>query len=236
MAENLTIYEAGQTLARPKKDDYIVTAPYSGAQTTLKRNVDFGVIPGTKQPSLFKAGAQKIANVFGLLQHFTVESAIENVTTDPIVFFYRVRCDLVKIAQDGTEYIFTTGHGSANTMEKRNGRNSAWDSANATLKMAEKRALTAAVLSVSGLSDMFTQDMENEDFMGQEVSVAKADDTISNKQLKYLYTVAGTAGLNADDAKKIIAEFGYKSSKDIKVADYDSILEAIRNKGDSTNA
>jgi hypothetical protein len=102
--------------------------------------------------------------------------------------------------------------------------------------MAEKRSLVAAVLSVSGLSDMFTQDMENEDFMNQEVSVAKADDTISNKQLKYLFTVAGTVGLNADDAKAIIAEFGYKSSKDIKVADYDSILEAIRNKGDSANA
>jgi hypothetical protein len=163
-----------------------------------------------------------------------IESAIEDPTTP--VFFYRVRCELVKIASDGTEYIFTTGHGSANTMERRNGRNSAWDSANATLKMAEKRSLVAAVLSVSGLSDMFTQDMENEDFMNQEVSVAKADDTISNKQLKYLFTVAGTVGLNADDAKAIIAEFGYKSSKDIKVADYDSILEAIRNKGDSTNA
>ena len=230
MPNELTLYEAGMTLARAKKEDYIVTAPFTGQQTTLKRGTDFGVIPGTKQPSLFKAGAQKIANTFGLLQHFTVESSIEDTQTP--VFFYRVRCDLVKIAQDGTEYVFTTGHGSANTMERRNGRNSPWDSANATLKMAEKRSLTAAVLSVSGLSDLFSQDLENEDFMNQEVSVAKADDTISNKQLKYLFTVAGTVGLNADDAKAIIAEFGYKSSKDIKVADYDSILESIRSKGE----
>ena len=59
MPNELTLYEAGMTLARAKKEDYIVTAPFTGAQTTLKRNTDFGVIPGTKQPSLFKAGAQK---------------------------------------------------------------------------------------------------------------------------------------------------------------------------------
>lgn len=225
----LTLYEAGMTLARAKKEDYIVTAPFTGQQTTLKRGTDFGVIPGTKQPSLFKAGAQKIANAFGLLQHFTVESSIEDAQTP--VFFYRVRCDLVKIAQDGTEYVFTTGHGSANTMERRNGRNSAWDSANATLKMAEKRALTAAVLSVSGLSDMFTQDMENEDFMGQEVNIVKDDDVITKKQMKYLYATASSFNLTTEDAKNIIAEFGYKSSTEIKVKDFETIMETIRERG-----
>ncbi len=230
MADNLILYEAGQTLAKAKKEDYVVTAPFTGKQTTLKRNTDFGVIPGTKQPSLFKAGAQKIANAFGLLQRFVIESAIEDPTTP--VFFYRVRCELVKIAQDGTEYIFTTGHGSANTMERRNGRNSAWDSANATLKMAEKRALVAAVLSVSGLSDMFTQDMENEDFMSQTINVENPDDVISAKRLRYIFTVASSVGLNTDDAKKIIAEHGYKSSKDIKNSDYEAIVEEIRSKGD----
>ena len=225
----LTLYEAGMTLARAKKEDYIVTAPFTGQQTTLKRGTDFGVIPGTKQPSLFKAGAQKIANAFGLLQHFTVESSIEDAQTP--VFFYRVRCDLVKIAQDGTEYVFTTGHGSANTMERRNGRNSAWDSANATLKMAEKRALTAAVLSVSGLSDMFTQDMENEDFMGQEVNIVKDDDVITKKQMKYLYATASSFNLTTEDEKNIIAEFGYKSSSEIKVKDFETIMETIRERG-----
>lgn len=229
MPNELTLYEAGMTLARAKKEDYVVTAPFTGQQTTLKRGTDFGVIPGTKQPSLFKAGAQKIANAFGLLQHFTVESSIEDAQTP--VFFYRVRCDLVKIAQDGTEYVFTTGHGSANTMERRNGRNSPWDSANATLKMAEKRALTAAVLSVSGLSDMFTQDMENEDFMAQEVNIIKDDDVITKKQMKYLYATASSFNLTTEDAKNIIAEFGYKSSTEIKVKDFESIMETIRERG-----
>lgn len=238
MSEMLTLYEAGQTLARAKKEDYIVTAPFTGRQTTLKRNTDFGVIPGTKQPSLFKAGAQKIANAFGLLQHFTVESAIESfdaLKTDnggmPL-FFYRVRCDLIKIAQDGTEYIFTSGHGSANTMERRNGRNSAWDSANATLKMAEKRALVAAVLSVSGLSDLFSQDLETEDFINQEAKVENPDDVISAKQMKYLFAVASANGINTTDAKAMISKFGYASAKDIKKADFEDILDAFREKGE----
>ena len=231
MPNDLTVYEAGTAVAKAKKEDYVITVPFTGHQTTLKRNVDFGVIPNTKQPSLFKAGAQKIANAFGLLQHFTVESAIEDIKGEVPVFFYRIRCDLIKIAQDGTEYVFSSGHGSANTMESRNGRSSAWNSANATLKMAEKRALTAAVLSVSGLADLFTQDMENEDFMGQEINIVKDDDVISKKQMKYLYATASSFNLTTEDAKNIISEFGYKSSTEIKVKDFEKIMETIRERG-----
>ena len=229
MPNELTLYEAGMTLSRPKGENYVVTAPFTGQQTTLKRDVDFGVIPGTKQPSLYKAGAQKIANAFGLLQHYTVESAIEDPTTP--VFFYRVRCDLVKIAQDGTEYIFTSGHGSANTMERRNGRNSAWDSANATLKMAEKRSLTAAVIAIAGLADAFTQDMEAEDFMNREIAVDNPDDVITPKQRKYLFTIASSVGLNTAEAKEIIKSFGYESATEIKKKDFDTITDTFREKG-----
>lgn len=229
MSENLTIYEAGQTLSRAKGENYVVTAPFTGQQTTLKRNTDFGVIPGTKQPSLFKAGAQKIANAFGLLQHYTIESSIENIEVP--VFFYRVRCDLVKVMADGNEIVFTSGHGSANTMEKRNGRNSAWDAANATLKMAEKRALTAAVIAIAGLADQFTMDMENEDFMNQEVKVDNPDETITPKQRKYLFTIASSNGLNTEQAKAIIAEYGYASATEVLKKDFDNIASAMRERG-----
>lgn len=236
MPNELTVYEAGMTLSRPKGENYVVTAPFTGQQTTLKRDVDFGVIPGTKSPSLYKAGAQKIANAFGLLQHYTVESAIEDIKGDVPVFFYRVRCDLVKIAQDGTEYIFTSGHGSANTMEKRNGRNSAWDSANATLKMAEKRSLTAAVIAIAGLADAFTQDMEDETFMSKEVSVDKPDDLITPKQRKYIFAIASSNGINTAEAKAIIEQFGYKSATEIQKKDLDAITEAFRERGKELNA
>ena len=60
------------------------------------------------------------------------------------------------------EIIFTSGYGSANTREKRNGFNGAFDSANSTLKMAQKRALVSAAISICGGSDLFTQDIEDE--------------------------------------------------------------------------
>ena len=235
----MIVYEAAGAVARTSGENYKVTAPFTGNQVTLERDVDFGVIPGTKQPSLMKSGAQKIANAFGLLQHFTVESAIESFdaikTNDGGIplFFYRVRCDLVKIAQDGTEYVFTSGHGSANTMERRNGRSSAWDSANSTLKMAEKRALVAAALSISGLSTMFTQDMENENFMNQatEVLQSNPNEPISANQLKRLFAIAGNRGYSTAQAKKILAEHGIASAKTILKKDYDAICE-IFNSGD----
>lgn len=227
----MIVYEAAGAVARTAGENYKVTAPFTGATCNLKRDVDFGVIPGTKKPSLYKSGAEKIANAFGLLQHFTVESAIEDV--DKPLFFYRVRCDLVKIAQDGTEYVFTSGHGSSNTSERRNGRSSPFDSANATLKMAEKRSLTSAVVSISGLSDLFTMDLENEDFMNQANDVVKADPNlpITANQLKRLYAIAGNKGYNAKQAKAILAEHGIASAKQILQKDYDAICE-IFNSGD----
>ena len=139
--------------ARQVGDDYEVLTPAGG--TRLVRDIDFGVIPGTKQPSLLKAGAEKVVMAYGLRQHYSIESMTQTFDEDPLMF-YLVKCELVKIAPNGQEYIFTTGYGSANTKEKRNGRNDAYNSANSCIKMAQKRALTAAALSVSGLSSMFT--------------------------------------------------------------------------------
>ena len=51
---------------------------------------------------------------------------------------------------NGTGYIITSGFGSANSEEKRNGFASAFDVANTAVKMAKKRALVDAVISLGG--------------------------------------------------------------------------------------
>ena len=230
MSEVLTVYESNNATCVVSGKNYKITDPFSHRDDKLERDKDFGVIPGTRQPSLYKSGAQKIANLFGLLQHYTVESAVEDI--EKPLFFYRVRCDLVKIASDGTEYVFTSGHGSANTAEKRNGSASAWNTANSTLKMAEKRALVAAALSISGLSSMFTQDMENEDFMANATEITQADPSapITNNQIKRLFAIAAQIGMNAKEAKALLKEKGYASTRDIKQGDYDAVCEFFRNK------
>ena len=215
---------AEMCLCEPDGINYSLHAP--NCDVKLERDVDFGVVPGTKRPSLFKSGAEKVALAYGLLQHYTVENSIEQFSDEPFCF-YRVRCDLTKIGPDGKLYIIATGYGSGNTKEKRNGRNDAYNAANSTLKMAAKRALVAAALSVSSLSNMFSQDMENEDFVeGGTRDLSQTNDSealLTRAQLKAVYAVAAKNGLTAAMAKKELAKAGY-SIKEVKQKDYAKVL------------
>ena len=229
----LTLYEASGILQEQKRNGYVLTDSSTGKSTSLKRDIDFGVIPGTKKPSLFKAGAEKVANACGMLQHYTIETKIED--PEKPLFFYVVKCELCKISNDGREYVFYTAYGSANTLERRNGRNGAFDSANATLKMAMKRALVSAVISMGGLSDLFTQDLENEDFMSGYNKVAETvqdDAPISANQIRRLYAIANEAGLNAKQAKEILAKNGVTDTKKIVQKDYDKVCALFQEKGE----
>ena len=182
-----------------------------------------------RESRLSTSGAEKVVSGYGLLQHYFVESAIEQGGKEPF-FFYRVRCDLVKV-YNGQEYVWTSAYGSANTSEKRNGFNSPFDSANSTLKMAQKRSLVAAALSISGLSDAFTQDMENEEFMANSqklIDSDKPDSPVSTAQIKRLYAIGGEAGLNAAEVKQVLAANGYTSTKQILQKDYDKIVDLIK--------
>ena len=216
---------ADLALCLPEGEDYIVMTPAGRAR--LQRDIDFGVIPGTKQPTLLKAGAEKVAMAYGLLQHYTIENMYQDFGDNPVCF-YLVKCELVKIHPNGKEYVFTTGYGSANTREKRNGRNDAFNAANACIKMAQKRALTAAALSISGLSSAFTQDMDSEDFVNANIAALSATNNpnapITRKQMNLLYAKAGNLGLTAQQAKARMAEAGYASVKGITQKEYDNVL------------
>ena len=209
-----------------KRGNYTIGLP-GCAPVILKRDVDFGVIPKTKSPSLYKSGAEKVCLAFGLMKRFTVENAIEQGGKEPF-FFYRVRCDLIKVATDGTEYIFSNGHGSANTGERRNGFNGAYDAANSSLKMAEKRALVAAAISLANLSDLFSQDAENETFMNQANDLAATLDdnaTITTKQMRRIYALGADKGMTANEVKDKIIASGFASTKDIKQKDYEKVCK-----------
>ena len=78
MANDLVVYEVEQAVATmTASGDYRVKLPIGGADLKLKRDVDFGVIPGTKSPSLYKAGAEAICLAYGLVPHISLESKIE---------------------------------------------------------------------------------------------------------------------------------------------------------------
>lgn len=231
MENEVVVYEATKALCEQNRTNYKVTSPLNGHQTVLKRNVDFGVIPRTKTPSLYKAGAENICMLYGLMQRYAIESKVERTEGENPYFFYAIRCDLVKLGADGKEYVFCNGYGSANTAEKRNGFNGPHDAANNALKMAKKRALVDAALAVSGLSSMFSQDMENEDFMKGAQDIYDSTDgskPISSKQIQRIYAMAADMGYNAAQAKQKLAAAGFISTKDIKQSDYDAVCALFK--------
>jgi len=228
--ENLIVYEASRALADPKRGNYELQL--GGNTVQLTRGTDFAnptLKNGKKafnQPILQKSGAEKIAFGFGLLQQYELVSKTESSD----FYAYTVRCDLVKLGPNGEKIVVSNSYGHANTAEARNGFKAAADSANGTLKMAQKRALVGAALAISGLSDLFTQDIENEGFMAEAASITqkKDDDPISSKQIQRIYALAGSLGMTTPEAKKLIISMGYASTKDIKVKDYDSVIEAVK--------
>lgn len=217
--------------AKARGKNYVVEINGQPA-VNLIRDVDFGVIPGTTKPTLFKSGAERILFNMGICSRFTVENAIEKYDGDEPFFMYRVKCSLFRFV-NGEEVHITDGMGSANSNEKQCGRASKYDLANSRLKIAKKRAMVDACLLVGQLSNAFSQDIENEDFVSDtaKIEVLDEDAPITSKQASRIYAIAGANGIGQSQAKKILKEAGYASSKDIKQKDYDAVCELFQ-KGD----
>ncbi|KAF1698324.1 hypothetical protein CSC62_05290 [Pseudoxanthomonas jiangsuensis] len=156
-------------------------------QEVMKKDTHYGVIPGTKQPSLYKAGAEKIMSTFRL----SADPEVEQVGVDGEVH-YRVK---VRIMSAGGLFL-GAGIGECSSNEekyawraalcdeewddtpenRRRIKYSKWqgkvekkkqirtnpaDVSNTVLKMAKKRGLIDGVLTVTAASDLFTQDIED---------------------------------------------------------------------------
>jgi hypothetical protein len=217
----------------PRTGNYTICAP-DGVPATLKRGIDFGMIRKkngdamTKNPTLFKSGAEKVAVAYGLCQRYTLESKLEDIEHG--FFYFLVRCDLVKIV-NGTEYVITSAYGSGNTREGRTGSQSPYDGANSAVKMAQKRALVSAALSLGCMSDSFTQDIESDMEDGSAYYAGKDPEApISAAQVKFFYSACSRHGLTKSEAKAHLKAHGYDSASKVKAKDFDALLEALEPK------
>lgn len=84
------------------------------AQQLLVRGQDFGTIPGTDKPTLFKPGAEKIAKLLGLADRYEIVDKTED--WDRPLFRYLVRCSLVSVR---TGVTVSECMGECNSMESR---------------------------------------------------------------------------------------------------------------------
>jgi hypothetical protein len=142
----------------------------------MRENVHYGVIPGCRKPSLWKPGAEILCQGFRLAPEFVTTSTqdlnhtlkwekwdydkrakAEGVTKG--YFEYDTQCTLVHIPTG--EVWAKAVSGSCNNFEAKYRSLNPYDVKNTLEKMAEKRALVAAVLIGVGASDIFTQDLED---------------------------------------------------------------------------
>jgi ribosomal protein L37AE/L43A len=87
----------------------------------MEVNVDYGLIPGTPKPTLFKSGAEKLALIYRLAARMEAEFTPGDGEKQPPLR-YSVACFLHHGTFDGP--VVAVGHGTANSWEKRYRRES----------------------------------------------------------------------------------------------------------------
>lgn len=155
----------------------------------MKKDTHFGVIPGTKTPSLYKPGAEKIMATFRL----SADPEVTDLSNDDhIRYLVKVRlvsptgvfvgAGIGECSSNEEKYKWRNavcqeefdeaeparkrekwnkGYQNAPAYKRQQIRTEPADLANTILKMAKKRALIDAVLTATAASDIFTQDIED---------------------------------------------------------------------------
>lgn len=146
----------------------------SFVQSQMIKDSDYGVIPGTNKPSLYKPGAEKLANIFQLGSRVVSVKEVIDHDKNYAMFTYTV-----EVFHIPTGKAIAQCQGSTNSFEKKYKEKSVYewvngvktfirkepisigDILNTLQKMAQKRAHVGAIISAVGASDFFTQDVED---------------------------------------------------------------------------
>lgn len=199
MTTDLQVIEGGRqagalTAAEIKADVQLIQQV---AKAVMKKDVHYGIIPGTNKPTLYKPGAEKLLSTFRI----AIEPVVEDLSTQD-----EARFRVVARATSMVSGAFIgSGVGEASSAEEkyqwrgivhqkewdatpedrrrikytRKGdeiyqvRTSIADVRNTVLKMAKKRAQIDVTLTVTGASDIFAQDLED---MPEELRQSVAGD------------------------------------------------------------
>ena len=125
-----------------KKRDYFIQQ----VLPKLKENQDFYEIKGKK--SLAKGGAEKLVTIYGYTADFEKDNetlAMLGAEAGLLAYVCNLKMSGVVVGQ---------GRGADTVARNQNDPNKA-------IKMAQKRAYVDAVIRTTGLSDIFTQDLED---------------------------------------------------------------------------
>ena len=135
----------------------------------MKQNEHYGRIPGTHKDTLYKSGAEKLCQMFHLV------AKVEDKEIVNLPGNHREYIVTIGLFQRENGRFCGQGVGSCSTMETKYRYRSVYqagkkakvenpdiaDLYNTVYKMAYKRALVSATITATGVSDIFTQDVED---------------------------------------------------------------------------
>lgn len=222
----IIVYDAPQTIIKPYRNDYVVTVGQTAL--TLKRDVDFGMIrkkdgtPISNKPTLFKSGAHQILTAFGL--NYTTDLVDKCIDFHNGFFYFAFKATAFFNGQP-----VRTGWGCANTSESSSGTANGFNMANTKMKLAEKRAEVDLAIKLADASGWFTADLEDINLEKQANELQHDDDTITPKQVKRIFAIASANEITIEKAKALLTSWGYASTKDITLKDYDEVCAKLEN-------
>ena len=179
---------------------------------------DYGIIPGTQKPTLLKPGAEKIAKLLVLADHFEILDKRED--WDRPLFRYLIRCTLADIATGKT---VSTGLGECNSMESKYRYRWLWPSDADSAGVNKETAVKRTVKTKRGMVTQYRT--ENEDIYSQVNTILKmakkralVDAALSAGRLSDIFT-QDLEDLKAEDAPEETGESPQKVENGIKNPD-----------------
>lgn len=151
-------------------------------KSQLRDEVDYGVVPGTDKPTLYKPGGEKLRALFSLQTETVMADKEIDRPGNFAMFTYRTSI------RDKYGNLLATCEGSCNSQEKKYRERKVWewvtmrrqdgstyrdrvlkgteatpvcDVLNTLQKMAQKRAFVGAIILATGASDFFNQDIDD---------------------------------------------------------------------------
>lgn len=228
-------------------------------KAVMQKDTHYGVIPGTKKPSLYKPGAEVLAATFRIAVSYRVEdlssdgeiryrvTAVGTHQTSGIVmgegvgecssgeekFKWRSAiCDeeFDETPENRKRVKFSKYN---NRVEKKKQvRTEPADQANTILKMAAKRAQVAMTLNVTAASDIFTQDIED---LPEELRGEAYDDVGSTMDpaTKADYEAAIDALVDRPSAENLFRQIAAACKAIKDKAAYDDLKARLSKKAES---
>lgn len=231
LERNLIIYDERESLNEKliEKEIEQFKLIQNFIKSQMKEGEDYGKIPGSPKPSLFKPGAEKLCNLYGFTINVDILEKVENWKEG--FFYYLCKCSL---RSKKTGEIISEGLGSCNSKETKFARQNPYTIVNTILKMAKKRALIDATLSATRTSGIFTQDIEDMEEMlvtdeNIEIKEEKVDYATQN-QKNYIVKLAKDRNINDEELKKLTQELtGKNESKEWTKDDASKIIQELKN-------